>query len=88
MKKWTVLIALLMVFVVCGSPDPYDKIQATEAKWQQLFPQRINYDFQTREDLIRLYQLSPNKYLWFPDSFPAVYKQKNLYHHKYNQIKK
>jgi len=74
-----------MIFVVCGSPTAHDQVKATHAKWLELMPDWDRYDMRTQAEIIRLYELSPNKHRWFPDSFPDVFKRKNLYHHKYNR---
>jgi len=70
MKKWIGVITLLFIFIICESPTPLDPVEATHAAWVKCIPNWDLHDIKTQETILRLYELSPNKYLWFPDSFP------------------
>ena len=70
MKYRIILIIILLIPIILESPTSPDPVEATHAAWVKCIPDWDSYDIKTQETILRLYELSPNKYLWFPDSFP------------------
>ena len=68
--KRCILLALILISLICKAPVSRDLVATERAAWIQVIPQWENYDMETQDEIIRIYQLSRNKYLWFPDSFP------------------
>ena len=86
--KRCILLALILISLVCKAPVTKDLVAAERTEWIKVMPQWEKYDMETQDEIIRIYQLSRNKYLWFPDSFPNVFQGRNIYHSKYNPIKR
>ena len=87
MKRWIVLV-LLLISLICKAPVPKDQVAAERIALIKVMPHWEIYDMETQGEIIQIYQLSRNKYLWFPDSFPDAYRKRNIYHSKYNPIKR
>ena len=73
MRKWITLIAILFIFIICGSPTAPNREATVHAAWVKCIPNWDHYDMETQDQIMHLYELSPNKHLWFPDSFPKQY---------------
>ena len=74
MKRWIRITLFLFIFIICGSPTPSDPTESTHSAWVKCMPDWDSYSMKTQEEILNLYQLSPNKYLWFPDSFPNPHR--------------
>ena len=92
MKRWLVLVLLVAVNIICQSPSTQSPMAAAHAEWVKVMPNWDQYDMVTQEQIIQMYQKSPNKHLWFPDSFPnphpgrPVYTPKSLTQQRINDI--
>jgi len=70
MKYWIILVSALLIFSICESPTIPNTLESTHAAWVKCIPDWDLHDIKTQETILRLYELSPNKHNWFPDSFP------------------
>lgn len=73
MKKWMILfisIVFLLTSNDTAAPVKLNLIAESNAKWSQLFPGWEEFDMKSQSEILNMYRLSPNKDLWFPDSFP------------------
>jgi len=70
MKHWIIIVTILLIPIILESPTPPDPVESIHAAWVKCIPDWDLHDMDTQETILRLYELSPNKHLWFPDSFP------------------
>lgn len=76
MKKWTAFLIFLFMNLYCAAPPTVNPTVEANKVWKNLYPKWDSFTMMQQEDRIRIYQLSENKDLWFPDSFavkPKVY---------------
>ncbi len=74
MRRWMVLGVFLITSLYVTAPVMVNPITEINEKWKSLYPKWNSFTMTQQEDRIRLYQLSPNKHLWFPDSFPKHFQ--------------
>jgi len=71
MRRWVVLGAFLFMSLFVKAPVTVNPMTEVNKKWNSLYPKWNSFTMTQQEDRIRIYRLSPNKHLWFPDSFPV-----------------
>ena len=72
MKYRIILIIILLIPIILESPTSPDPVETTHAAWVKCIPDWDSHSMETQEEIRNLYELSPNKHLWFPDSFPNL----------------
>ena len=70
MKYRIILIIILLIPIILESPTSPDPVETTHAAWVKCIPDWDSHSMETQEEILCIYQLSRNKHLWFPDSFP------------------
>ncbi len=70
MKNLKILL-ILGFALISVSYSPRTEVDPMDIRFMKLYPEWFSLNQEQQEDRIDAYLRSPNKYLWFPDLYPA-----------------